>query len=174
MAKIIGLLGDVLGSLVILGFWVAVLYGFVRFIRWVIDSSRRSQFQVRDVPRSRFQVHDAPPDPAWNSRPRPGQIWWAPVPFSDGPGSKVRPCLVVRTHRQGVEVLKITSQDKSHQRSCISIPTARWDPRARKDSWLDLEDTYFLHDNAFRRCAGVCDKRTWSTVTHRHRTGWVY
>ncbi|GHE36496.1 hypothetical protein GCM10017673_43890 [Streptosporangium violaceochromogenes] len=160
MDKGIGLLGP----FVLFGFWAALIYGLVRFIRWILNLSRHS----------RFQVHDAPPDPTWNSRPNPGQIWWALVPFSDMPGGKVRPCLVVRTHRQSVEVLKITSQDKSHQINCVSIPTARWDPRARKDSWLDLEDTYFIHDGDFRRRAGVCDDGTWSTVTHLYWTGWVY
>ncbi|HEY1176855.1 MAG TPA: hypothetical protein VGF17_11915, partial [Phytomonospora sp.] len=27
--------------------------------------------------------------------PAPGEIWWADVPFEDGTGSKVRPCLVL-------------------------------------------------------------------------------
>ncbi|MEK8107708.1 hypothetical protein NKG94_26570 [Micromonospora sp. M12] len=29
-------------------------------------------------------------------QPAPGEIWWADVPYADGSGSKVRPCLVLR------------------------------------------------------------------------------
>ncbi|MFI6908305.1 type II toxin-antitoxin system PemK/MazF family toxin [Nonomuraea sp. NPDC050394] len=119
-------------------------------------------------------VHERPPDSSWNSRPAPGQIWWAAVPFADGSGSKVRPCLVVRTHGAGVEVLKITSQDKSHRHDCVPIPTRPWDKRARKDSWIDLSGTHFLHDQAFHRIAGPCDTASWQGVRRQHRTGWVY
>jgi hypothetical protein len=56
------------------------------------------------------------------ARPRPGEIWWADVPYEDGAGSKVRPCLVLRTGRYGAQVLKITSQDKSNRTDHVRIP----------------------------------------------------
>lgn len=163
MTEAIEAIGRLLTGLLALGFWIALAYGFARFVRWILNF-RPSQ----------PQVHDAPPDPTWQSRPHPGDIWWADVPFSDGTGGKVRPCLVIRTHLRGVEVLKITSQDKSHRTSCVTIPTAHWDRRARKDSWLDLGASYFINDHDFRRHAGTCDDWTWSLVRRRHRTGWVY
>ncbi|GAA3822740.1 hypothetical protein GCM10022226_49000 [Sphaerisporangium flaviroseum] len=121
------------------------------------------------------RVHARPPSGSPDSRPAPGQIWWADVPYSDGSGSKVRPCLVVRTHPGRVEVLKITSQDKSDRSEYLPIPTAGWDPHATKDSWLDLSETYFVDDGEFqRRAAAACDARTWKRVTRRQATGWVY
>ncbi len=97
------------------------------------------------------------------------------MPYSDGTGSKVRPCLVVRTHPSGVEVLKITSQDKSDRSDHLSIPTAGWDPHATKDSWLDLSETHFVPDHDFeRRAASTCDSRTWKRVTRSQSTGFVY
>ncbi|MFG1878370.1 type II toxin-antitoxin system PemK/MazF family toxin [Sphaerisporangium sp. NPDC049003] len=120
-------------------------------------------------------VHSRPPSPAWESRAAPGQIWWADVPYSDGSGSKVRPCLVVRTHPRKVEVLKITSQDKSDRGDHLSIPTAGWDPHATKDSWLDLSETHFVGDRDFRNLAATsCDARVWKSVTRLQKTGWVY
>jgi hypothetical protein len=125
--------------------------------------------------RSRPAVHAQPPDSSWLRRPAPGQIWWTEVPFSDGTGSKVRPCLVVRTHASLVEVLKITSQDKSNRWDHVAIPTANWDRHAWKDSWVDLSRTYFLADHAFRKPASdTCDAWVWDQVTRRHATGWVY
>jgi PemK-like, MazF-like toxin of type II toxin-antitoxin system len=125
--------------------------------------------------RPRPAVHAEPPDPSWFTRPAPGQIWWAEVPFADGTGSKVRPCLVVRTHADYTEVLKITSQDKSHRWDHVPIPTEGWDRNAWKESWVDLSGTYALADSAFRRhAASSCDGWTWAQVTRRHATGWVY
>ncbi len=53
------------------------------------------------------------PRPGWRDRPAPGEIWWAEVPYQDGTGAKVRPCLVLTTGAGGSTVLKITSQDQS-------------------------------------------------------------
>jgi hypothetical protein len=114
-----------------------------------------------------------PPDASWLSRPRPGDIWWADVPFEDGPGSKVRPCLVLRTHRRGAEVLKITSQDRSERRDHIEIPTTAWDKRATHNSYLDLSDPYLIRDSAFQRRAGQVDATTWRAARRLHRTGWI-
>jgi len=113
------------------------------------------------------------PDRSWRRRPSPGQIWWADVPFDDFRGSKVRPCLVIRTHQHYVEVLKITSQDKSHRWDHVEIETASWDRQARYNSFLDLSSPRRLWDDAFKRRAGVCDPGTWQEVLDRHNTGWV-
>nr|WP_240941990.1 type II toxin-antitoxin system PemK/MazF family toxin [Planosporangium thailandense] len=123
--------------------------------------------------RVRPRLRAAPPDESWRGRPQPGEIWWADVPFSDGTGHKVRPCLVLRTHQRQVEVLKITSQDRSARRDHIEIPTGAWDRRATHNSYLDLSDPFRLRDSAFSRKAGTVDDRTWSTVRRLHATGWV-
>ncbi|WBB82040.1 type II toxin-antitoxin system PemK/MazF family toxin [Micromonospora sp. WMMD882] len=89
--------------------------------------------------------------------PRRGDIWWAEVPYADGTGAKVRPCLVLRADRRGADVLRITSQDKSHRDDHVRIPTRDWDPRADHDSFLDLSEPVRIDADAFRTRAGVCD-----------------
>jgi mRNA-degrading endonuclease toxin of MazEF toxin-antitoxin module len=94
------------------------------------------------------------------ARPRGGEIWWARVPYADGTGAKLRPCLVLRRNRRGVTVLKITSQDKSHRRDHILIPTRDWDPWARRDSYLNLGEPILVRHDAFQKRAGHADAAT--------------
>lgn len=113
------------------------------------------------------------PGAAWQDRPRPGEIWWADVPFEDGPGSKVRPCVVLRTYRDRCEVLKITSQDQSHRRDHVEIPTRAWDKSADHNSFLDLTGPLKVRHRQFNRRAGMLDDRTWRRVLQDHQTGWM-
>ena len=100
--------------------------------------------------------------------PRSGEIWWAEVPFTDGTGAKLRPCLVIRRSWRGIVVLKITSQDKGNRRDHITIPTRSWDPRARHDSYLNLAEPIPVKRSAFQRRAGTADPKTLKRVaTHR-------
>ena len=101
--------------------------------------------------------------------PRRGDIWWAEVPFADGSGAKIRPCLVLLRHRRGLVVLKITSSDKSHRRDHLRIPTRGWDPRARKDSYLDVGRPIMVRAGSFQRRAGACDPAVLREI--RGRTG---
>jgi hypothetical protein len=129
----------------------------------------------KNARRSRPSLRSRPLDDSWLQRPTPGEIWWADVPFADGTGSKVRPCLVVRTHSNFVEVLKITSQDKGNRWDHVRIPTADWDSRAKKDSWIDLSRTYSVADYAFgNRAVDTCNAWVWDQVTSHHAAGWVY
>ncbi|MFI7546306.1 type II toxin-antitoxin system PemK/MazF family toxin [Actinoplanes sp. NPDC049599] len=93
-------------------------------------------------------------------RPSSGDIWWADVPYARGQGSKLRPCLVLRRSRDGIVVLKITSQDKSHRRDHVLIPTRHWDQRASHDSYLNLGEPIVVRPAAFQRRAGRADVRT--------------
>ena len=93
-------------------------------------------------------------------RPSSGDIWWADVPYARGRGAKLRPCLVLRRRRDGIVVLKITSQDKSHRRDHVLIPTRRWDARADHDSYLNLGEPIVVRPAAFQRRAGTADLRT--------------
>jgi hypothetical protein len=99
--------------------------------------------------------------------PRIGEIWWADVPYTDGSGSKVRPCLILLRHRRGIVVLKITSQDKSHRRDHLLIPTKGWDPSARHDSYLNLGEPIMMRREAFERRAGDCDPTTLQRIARR-------
>ncbi|WBB72417.1 type II toxin-antitoxin system PemK/MazF family toxin [Micromonospora sp. WMMD1128] len=111
----------------------------------------------------------APPRPRDAGRPgrdvpRPGEIWWADVPYADGTGSKVRPCLVLRVDGRDAEVLKITSQDKSDRDDHVSIPTRGWDADAEHDSWLDVSEPIPVPLTAFADRAGDCDADVWRGV----------
>ncbi|MEU4665280.1 MULTISPECIES: type II toxin-antitoxin system PemK/MazF family toxin [Micromonospora] len=104
--------------------------------------------------------------------PRPGEIWWADVPYADGTGSKVRPCLVLRVDGGDAEVLKITSQDKSDRDDHLPIPTRSWDPDADHDSYLDISEPIPVPLTAFADRAGTCDPDLWRGVRRlNHLTG---
>jgi hypothetical protein len=111
-----------------------------------------------------------PPDRTWLSRPQPGEIWWADVPFEEGTGARRRPCLVVRTYAHQVDVMKITSQPG---RDHIEIPIANWDQRATRKSYLDLSDCYRVPEADFFRRAGNIDRKTWRRVRRQYDTGFV-
>ncbi|PSK62572.1 hypothetical protein B0E53_05521 [Micromonospora sp. MH33] len=96
--------------------------------------------------------------------PRPGEIWWADVPYADGTGSKVRPCLVLRVDGRDADVLKITSQDKSDRDDHVPIPTRNWDPTADHDSFLDISEPIPLPLAAFEDRAGPCDPDLWQAI----------
>lgn len=98
----------------------------------------------------------------------PGEIWWADVPYEDGPGSKVRPCLIVKYRWNGYDVLKITSQDQSRRRDHVQIPTRTWDRNATKDSFLDLTDPIRVRTGAVDNRAGALDAATWKKVRKLH------
>ncbi|MEZ7131390.1 hypothetical protein ACBR40_39170 [Nonomuraea sp. AD125B] len=153
---------------------LAVILGLIVFVGGLALLTQLIRYIAERRAATRPSVHLEPPDASWRSRVHPGQICWASLQFADRPGWKDRPCLVIRTHEQGVDVLKITSKNKSHRYECIQIPTRSWDKRAREDSWLDLGESYFIWDQAIRRVAGFCDAATWHQVTRRHRTGYVY
>ncbi|MGC5021152.1 type II toxin-antitoxin system PemK/MazF family toxin [Micromonospora sp. DT47] len=111
----------------------------------------------------------APPRPRTpTGTPRAGEIWWADVPYHDGTGSKVRPCLVLRADNRGAEVLKITSQDKSDRDDHVRIPTRDWDADAEQDSWLDLAEPVRISLSAFANQAGSCDPDLWRQVRQLH------
>ncbi|MEV4458352.1 type II toxin-antitoxin system PemK/MazF family toxin, partial [Microbispora sp. NPDC049633] len=105
---------------------------------------------------------------ATQAGPRPGEIWWADVPYEDGPGHKVRPCVVLRTHRGGAEVLKITSQDRSDRDDHVEIPTRTWDPDADHNSFLDLTGPVRVPVADFQDRAGTLDARVWRQVCRLH------
>ncbi|UQU66129.1 type II toxin-antitoxin system PemK/MazF family toxin [Couchioplanes caeruleus] len=102
-----------------------------------------------------------------NARPVAGDIWWATVPFARGQGAKLRPCLVLLNHRRGIVVLKITSQDKSHRRDHVLIPTRRWDPYAERDSFLNLGEPILVRSSAFQRRAGTASRSVRRIVAGR-------
>ncbi|QWC17018.1 type II toxin-antitoxin system PemK/MazF family toxin [Cellulomonas dongxiuzhuiae] len=69
-------------------------------------------------------------------RPRVGDVWFADVPFDDGPGSKDRPVLVLRVDGRTWEVARFTSQDRSARRDHVRLPPGF--PGLTRASWIDL------------------------------------
>jgi hypothetical protein len=111
----------------------------------------------------------APPRPRGADRrpagtPQAGEIWWADVPYADGTGSKVRPCLVLRADGRGADVLKITSQDKSDRDDHVRIPTRSWDADADHDSFVDVSEPIRVPAGAFEDRAGSCDPELWRGI----------
>lgn len=95
--------------------------------------------------------------------PVPGEIWWARVPFEDGPGAKDRPCLVLRVTRRGATVVKITS--KQHERpGVLPLPRGLVGDRQERASWLETDELREVRLGDFRRRVGPVDERTWSLV----------
>ncbi|WP_456844474.1 type II toxin-antitoxin system PemK/MazF family toxin [Cellulomonas sp. P5_C6] len=85
-------------------------------------------------------------------RPRPGEVWFALVPFEDGSGGKDRPVLVLAVDGGTYEVARFTSQDRSARRDHVRVPQGV--PGLPKASWLNLRPLS-LRRSAFRRCSGV-------------------
>ncbi|GEA80823.1 hypothetical protein CUD01_12670 [Cellulomonas uda] len=83
--------------------------------------------------------------------PRPGELWFALVPFEDRSGAKDRPVLVLDVQGGSVVVAQLTSQDKSRRRDHVPAPARL--TGMRKDGWLELR-TRTVPRGAFRRRAG--------------------
>jgi len=84
-------------------------------------------------------------------RPRPGEVWFAEVPFEDRPGGKDRPVLVLDVTGSSCTVAALTSQDRSARRDHVRLPEGV--PGVRKASWVRLRPTT-LRASALRRRAG--------------------
>jgi hypothetical protein len=95
-------------------------------------------------------------------------VWFADVPFDEGTGSKVRPCLVMRTFAHHAEVLKITSVNKSNRNDHVRMPVASWDPEADHDSWLELTPLRDVPYYNFVRYAGWCDSVAWKPAAAKN------
>ncbi|WP_436520325.1 hypothetical protein [Actinoplanes sp. HUAS TT8] len=102
--------------------------------------------------------------------PKPGQIWFADVPFEESAGeSKDRPVLVLRQAGREAEILKITSQDKSaHPEFYLFLPHAKWHRVLSKDSWLELRPQK-LDYHRFRDLRGPARFGTLRIVKRRER-----
>ena len=66
-----------------------------------------------------------------------------------------------------------TSQNGTRGHHHIEIPTANWDQRTTRKSFLDLSDSYRVPDADFFRRAGIVDRRTWRRVRRQYDTGYV-
>ncbi|CAM5342602.1 hypothetical protein SSPIM334S_08485 [Streptomyces spiroverticillatus] len=98
--------------------------------------------------------------------PQPGEIWWAEVPYEDGPGSKDRPCLVLSVRAEDALVAKITSKWHHDRQGVIPLPPGSVGDAQGRPSFLETDE---LRDVAlwdFRRRVGVADPTVWDQVRH--------
>ncbi|GAB2821859.1 hypothetical protein GCM10022221_19930 [Actinocorallia aurea] len=103
-------------------------------------------------------------------RPRPGDVWWADIPFEDSQESKDRPCLVLKVTGPRVTALKITSKDRSGRDDCVRIPKGVIDDPtgAGRESWLELNEQRTFDIARMRRRAGSVPGKVWERVRHAH------
>ncbi|MEV4613987.1 type II toxin-antitoxin system PemK/MazF family toxin [Kitasatospora sp. NPDC049258] len=100
-------------------------------------------------------------------RPAPREIWWAEVPFEDGPGAKDRPCLVLRVKPRTALVAKITTKHHAERPGVLRLPSGAVGDRHGRASWLETDELREVPLGAFRRRVGPVDERTWSEVVRR-------
>ncbi|MEU4494819.1 type II toxin-antitoxin system PemK/MazF family toxin [Streptomyces sp. NBC_00210] len=106
------------------------------------------------------------PGRAPKQRPKPGEIWWADVPYEDGPGSKDRPCLVLTVRGRTAQVAKITSRYRDERPGVISLPPGTVGDARGRPSFLETDELRDVAVWEFRRRVGVLDPTVWDQVRH--------
>ncbi|MFJ4715692.1 type II toxin-antitoxin system PemK/MazF family toxin [Streptomyces sp. NPDC088785] len=101
--------------------------------------------------------------------PAAGEIWWAMVPYEDGPGGKDRPCLVLDPRGRTVLVAKITSRNHAERPGVIPLPPGAVGDARGRASFLETDEVREVPVRDFRRRAGVVDPTLWDQV---RRQGW--
>ncbi|MEU6145199.1 type II toxin-antitoxin system PemK/MazF family toxin [Streptomyces sp. NPDC047081] len=99
-------------------------------------------------------------------RPKPAEIWWANVPYEDGPGTKDRPCLVLVVHGERATVAKITSKYHDERAGVIPLPPGAVGDAQGRASFLETDELREVPVWEFRRRVGVVDPVLWDQVRH--------
>ncbi|GGJ17950.1 type II toxin-antitoxin system PemK/MazF family toxin [Streptomyces brasiliensis] len=100
------------------------------------------------------------------ARPAPGDIWWANVPYEQGPGTKDRPCLVLAVHGKRATVAKITSKYHDERAGVIPLPPGSVGDAHGRPSFLETDELRQVPVWDFRRRVGVVDPVLWDQVRH--------
>ncbi|WP_030691586.1 type II toxin-antitoxin system PemK/MazF family toxin [Streptomyces globisporus] len=101
--------------------------------------------------------------------PRAGEIWWADVPYEDGPGSKDRPCLVLALRGDNALVAKITSKYHDERPGVIALPPGSVGDAQGRPSFLETDELRDVPVWEFRRRVGTADPVVWDQVRHLAR-----
>ncbi|MFD3520542.1 type II toxin-antitoxin system PemK/MazF family toxin [Streptomyces sp. NPDC058653] len=101
--------------------------------------------------------------------PKPGEIWWAMVPYEDGSGEKDRPCLVLSVRGRTVLVAKITSKFHEERPGVIPLPPDVVGDTEGRRSYLETDELRRVDSRAFRRRVGTADPGLWRQVRHLAR-----
>jgi mRNA-degrading endonuclease toxin of MazEF toxin-antitoxin module len=99
-------------------------------------------------------------------RPRPAEIWWANVPFEDGPGAKDRPCLVLSVRGRRATVAKISSRFRDERAGVVPLPPGAVGDAQGRASFLETDELREVPVCDFRRKVGVMDPVLWDQVRH--------
>lgn len=97
-----------------------------------------------------------------------------PYEENDGRG-KDRPVLVIgRESRDRVYAVRLTSKAHDGDRDFLSIGSGDWDSQGR-ESWVDIEQLYSVHERGLRREAAVLDRRLYDLIAAAltRRYGWA-
>ncbi|MGY3336608.1 mRNA-degrading endonuclease toxin of MazEF toxin-antitoxin module [Streptomyces filamentosus] len=139
----------------------------------VADGRRRSARRPapgRARPPVRTRPPGRPPGRKPGARvPRAREIWWAEVPFEDGPGSKDRPCLVLSVRGDRVLVAKITSKYHDERPGVIALPPGAVGDARGRPSFLETDELRDVPVGDFRRKVGEADPVLWDQVRHLAR-----
>ncbi len=97
--------------------------------------------------------------PDRDGAPDAGEIVWTWVPYEENDGrGKDRPVLVIgRQSADRVYAVRMTSKPHDGERDYLSIGAGRWDSQGR-ESWVDIEQLYSVHETGLRREAAVLDR----------------
>lgn len=101
-----------------------------------------------------------------DTRPRPGDIWWANVPYEDRPDAKDRPCLVLAVRGDRATVAKITSRYHDERAGVIPLPPGAVGDAHGRPSFLRTDELREVPVWEFRRRVGVVDPVLWDQVRH--------
>ncbi|GAB3599307.1 type II toxin-antitoxin system PemK/MazF family toxin [Microbacterium tumbae] len=127
-----------------------------------IDPERIGDLQVQYAPEK-----DGAPDA--------GEIVWTWVPYEENDGrGKDRPVLVIgRQSGSRAYAVRMTSKAHDGDRDYLSIGSGAWDSQGR-ESWVDIEQLYSVHEDGMRREAAVLDRSRYDRVAAAlvRRYGW--
>ncbi|MEU4061233.1 type II toxin-antitoxin system PemK/MazF family toxin [Streptomyces wedmorensis] len=140
------------------------------------DGRKRSSRRPRRGPsgrrpsgRTRPPARPAPRGRLPERLPRAGEIWWADVPYEDGPGSKDRPCLVLALRGERALVAKITSKYHDERPGVIALPPGSVGDAQGRPSFLETDELRDVPVWEFRRRVGTADPVVWDQVRHLAR-----
>lgn len=113
--------------------------------------------------------------PDRDGAPDAGEIVWTWVPYEENDGrGKDRPVLVIgRQSPDRVYAVRMTSRLHDGDRDYLSIGSGGWDSQGR-ESWVDIEQLYSVHEAGLRREAAVLDRDRYGRVAAalQRRYGW--
>lgn len=113
--------------------------------------------------------------PDRDGAPDAGEIIWTWVPYEENDGrGKDRPVLVIgRESAERVYAVRMTSKAHDRDRDYLSIGSGGWDSQGR-ESWVDIEQLYSVHEAGLRREAAVLDRQRFGRVAQAlsQRYGW--